>query len=62
VAREHMDFMEQLLRGHGKVHEFHLYPGLPHGWANETIKVFDRRAAEDSWGKTVGWLGKYLAR
>ena len=44
-----------------KVYEAHIYPGVNHGFHNDTTPRYDKAAAELAWGRTVAWFGKYLA-
>lgn len=46
--------------GH-KVYEAHVYPGVNHGFHNDTTPRYDKAAAELAWSRTLDWFGKYLA-
>lgn len=37
-----------------------VYPGVHHAFADATRSVYDKRAAEDSWRRTLDFLGKHL--
>ncbi len=60
VPLAHATFFRSLLEGHGKRHEFHLYPGANHGFFNPTIKTYDHEAAEDAWAKSLAFLKRHL--
>jgi carboxymethylenebutenolidase len=52
---------ESLLREHGKVIDFHIYPNAPHAFFNDTrTHSYVQEAAEDAWQKTLGWFRTYL--
>ena len=52
---------EQALNSNGKVHEAHIYPGVNHGFHNDSTPRYDEAAATLAWNRTLGWFGKYLA-
>ena len=43
-----------------KDHEVYIYPNAEHAFANPTGNAYDREAAEDSWQKTLTFLGRTL--
>jgi carboxymethylenebutenolidase len=43
-----------------KVYQAYVYPGVNHGFLNDTTPRYDKAAAELAWGRTVAWFGKYL--
>jgi carboxymethylenebutenolidase len=43
-----------------KVYQAHVYPGVNHGFHNDTTPRYDKAAAELAWGRTVAWFGRYL--
>lgn len=52
---------EQALKAAGTVYEAYVYPGVNHGFHNDSTPRYDKAAAELSWQRTVGWFQKYLA-
>lgn len=48
------------LDANGKTYEAHIYPGVNHGFHNDTTPRYDKAAAELAWSRTVAWFGKYL--
>ena len=52
---------EAALKAAGKVYQAYIYPGVNHGFHNDTTPRYDRAAAELAWGRTLDWFGKYLA-
>ncbi len=52
---------EAALKEHGKVYEAHVYPGVNHGFHNDSTPRFDEAAAELAWERTTAWFGKYLS-
>ena len=51
---------EQALKANGKVYEAHVYPGVNHGFHNDSTPRYDEAAATLVWNRTLGWFGKYL--
>ncbi len=52
---------EAALTEHGKVYEAHIYPGVNHGFHNDSTPRYDAAAAELAWSRTVDWFKRYLA-
>ena len=52
--------IEAELKKHGKVYEFHMYPGSGHGFHCDTRASYRPEAARDAWGKTMVLFNKYL--
>ena len=52
--------IEAELRKQGKECEFHSYPGCGHGFHCDERSSYRREAAQDAWGKAIGWFDKYL--
>ncbi|MDH3604620.1 MAG: dienelactone hydrolase family protein [Candidatus Tectomicrobia bacterium] len=50
------------LSKHGKVHEFHSYPGANHAFMNARGERYHAEAAQDSWPKTLAFFEKYLGK
>lgn len=48
------------LSQHGKVHEFHSYPGAGHAFLNEGRPSYREEAARDAWSRAVAWFKRYL--
>jgi Dienelactone hydrolase and related enzymes len=53
--------METALKAHNKVYEAHIYPGVNHGFHNDSTPRYDRAAAELAWQRTLDWFAKYLS-
>ncbi|MGQ0570407.1 MAG: dienelactone hydrolase family protein [Armatimonadota bacterium] len=41
-------------------HEIHIYPGANHAFFNDTGQVYKKDAADDAWGRTLGWFERHL--
>jgi carboxymethylenebutenolidase len=52
---------EQALKANGKRYEAHIYPGVNHGFHNDSTPRYDEAAATLAWNRTLDWFGKYLA-
>ena len=48
------------LTKHGKLHEFHTYPGCGHGFHCNGRSSYRPESARDAWGKAMAWFDKYL--
>ncbi|NNU81283.1 dienelactone hydrolase family protein [Halovulum dunhuangense] len=51
---------EEALKAAGKTYEAHIYPGVNHGFHNDTTPRYDQAAAELSWSRTLEWFNRYL--
>lgn len=51
---------EQALKAAGKTYEAHIYPGVNHGFHNDSTPRYDEAAAELAWDRTVEWFRRYL--
>ncbi|MCO5063978.1 MAG: dienelactone hydrolase family protein [Rhizobiaceae bacterium] len=52
---------EEALKAAGKTYEAYIYPGVNHGFHNDTTPRYDEGAAKLAWDRTVAWFEKYLA-
>jgi len=52
---------EAALKSNGKVYEAWIYPGVNHGFHNDSTPRYDQPAAELAWKRTLGWFEKYLS-
>jgi carboxymethylenebutenolidase len=50
------------LSKHGKIHEFHSYPGANHAFMNARGDRYHAEAAQDSWPKTLAFFEKHLGK
>ena len=53
--------LEAKLKEHGKSAEMHIYPGLDHGFFNDTREVYDEAGAKDAWRRVLDFFGKHLS-
>jgi carboxymethylenebutenolidase len=51
---------EKALKAAGIEYEAHIYPGVNHGFHNDTTPRYDRAAAELSWSRTIEFFRKKL--
>lgn len=51
---------EAALKANNKVYEAWIYPGVNHGFHNDSTPRYDEAAAELAWKRTLGWFDKYL--
>ncbi|WP_283192556.1 YghX family hydrolase [Rhizobium sp. AN80A] len=51
---------EAALKADKKVYEAYVYPGVNHGFHNDSTPRYDEAAAKLAWERTVAWFNKYL--
>ncbi|RPD99299.1 dienelactone hydrolase family protein [Candidatus Pantoea deserta] len=52
---------EAALKEQQKVYQAWIYPGVNHGFHNDSTPRYDRAAAELAWGRTLEWFKRYLS-
>ena len=52
---------EAALKAEGKTYEAHIYPGVNHGFHNDSTPRYDEAAATLAWDRTLAWFARYLA-
>ncbi len=52
---------EAALKANGKEYTAHIYPGVNHGFHNDTTPRYDEAAAELAWGRTIDFFNAKLA-
>ncbi|MBE3637277.1 YghX family hydrolase [Mangrovicoccus algicola] len=52
---------EAALKAAGKTYEAHVYPGVNHGFHNDSTPRYDAAAAELSWQRTLDWFAAHLS-
>lgn len=51
---------EAALKEHGKTYEAHVYPGVNHGFHNDTTPRYDEAAATLAWERTLAFFAQHL--
>lgn len=51
---------EEALKKAGKTYEAYIYPGVNHGFHNDSTPRYDKAAADLAWSRTIAWFNKYL--
>lgn len=51
---------DKALTANNVPHESHVYPGVNHGFHNDTTPRYDESAAELAWQRTLAWFDRYL--
>lgn len=51
---------EKALKEHNKDYTAYIYPGVNHGFHNDTTPRYDKKAAELAWSRTVEFFKKHL--
>ena len=51
---------ETALKANGKTYEAHVYPGVNHGFHNDSTPRYDEVAASLAWQRTLSWFNTYL--
>lgn len=52
---------EAALKGAGKTYQAYIYPGVNHGFHNDSTPRYDEAAAKLAWERTLAWFNQYLA-
>ena len=52
---------EEALKANGKTFEAYIYPGVNHGFHNDSTPRYDEAAATLAWDRTIEWFRKYLS-
>ncbi|MBJ7222661.1 MULTISPECIES: YghX family hydrolase [unclassified Brenneria] len=52
---------EEALKAADKTYEAYIYPGVNHGFHNDSTPRYDKAAAELAWDRTINWFNRYLA-
>ncbi|NKC04513.1 dienelactone hydrolase family protein [Ochrobactrum haematophilum] len=52
---------EEALKKNGKTYEAYIYPGVNHGFHNDSTPRYDEAAAKLAWDRTIDWFKRYLA-
>lgn len=51
---------EEALKAAGARYEAHIYPGVQHGFNNDTTPRFDEAAARQAWQRTIAFFNSHL--
>lgn len=51
---------ESALKAQHKIYEGYVYPGVNHGFHNDSTPRYDKAAAELAWDRTLHWFKNYL--
>lgn len=51
---------EAALKANKKVYNAYIYPGVNHGFHNDSTPRYDEAAAELAWKRTLAWFNQYL--
>lgn len=51
---------EAALKEHGKTYTGHIYPGVNHGFHNDSTPRYDEAAAELAWERTIAFFNEHL--
>lgn len=51
---------EAALKAGKKTYQAYIYPGVNHGFHNDSTPRYDEAAAELAWGRTLEWFKRYL--
>lgn len=52
---------EAALKANNKTYEAYVYPGVNHGFHNDSTPRYDEAAAKLAWDRTIDWFKRYLA-
>lgn len=51
---------EAALKAHGKTYAAHIYPGVNHGFHNDSTPRYDQAAAKLAWDRTIAFFNEHL--
>ncbi|MBS1301289.1 YghX family hydrolase [Loktanella sp. SALINAS62] len=51
---------EAALQDAGTTYEAHIYPGVNHGFHNDSTPRYDEASAELAWDRTIAWFNQHL--
>ncbi|KOC90597.1 YghX family hydrolase [Winslowiella iniecta] len=51
---------EAALKANNKQYEAYIYPGVHHGFHNDSTPRYDKAAADLAWERTINWFRRYL--
>jgi carboxymethylenebutenolidase len=51
---------EAALKANNKVYQGYIYPGVNHGFHNDSTPRYDKAAADLAWQRTMDWFNQYL--
>lgn len=51
---------EAALKANNKVYQGYIYPGVNHGFHNDSTPRYDKAAADLAWQRTIDWFNQYL--
>ena len=52
---------EQALKANEVTYQAYIYPGVNHGFHNDSTPRYDEASATLAWDRTLSWFGKYLS-
>lgn len=52
---------EAALQKHGKTYTAHIYPGVNHGFHNDSTPRYDEAAADLAWERTIAFFNEHLS-
>lgn len=52
---------EAALKEHGKTYTAHIYPGVNHGFHNDSTPRYDEAAADLAWDRTIAFFNEHLS-
>ncbi|WP_145577710.1 YghX family hydrolase [Yersinia mollaretii] len=52
---------EAALKAAGTRYEAYIYPGVTHGFHNDSTPRYDKAAADLAWERTIAWFQRYLS-
>lgn len=52
---------EAALQEHGKTYTAHIYPGVNHGFHNDSTPRYDEAAADLAWERTIAFFNEHLS-
>ena len=60
IMEEDISLLKDTLTKYGKTFDIKIYPGVPHGFFNDTRDAYRPEAAKDAWERVLRFYDKYL--
>jgi carboxymethylenebutenolidase len=60
ITESDINLLKQTLTKYGKKYDIKVYPGVPHGFFNDTSASYRPEAAQDAWERTLMFFNEQL--
>jgi carboxymethylenebutenolidase len=60
ISKSDINLLNETMTKYGKTFDFKVYPGVPHGFFNDTRESYRPDAAKDAWERTLKFFNAHL--